>query len=70
MFAGDSFEVDPELARVKSLFLDFFRGRQVSNLNLKGLDRVIYVTHNPINKTILFRQFSIRYKKSGVMDGA
>lgn len=71
MFVGEAFESDPKLAQVRSLLLDFFRGRQVDNINLKGLDRVIFVTHAPLDpslpdkRTILFRQYAPRYKKSG-----
>ena len=38
---------------------------QVDNINLKGLDRVIMVTQHPENKRVLFRQYTVRYKKSG-----
>lgn len=136
MFVGDVFENDPAMQQVKSLLLDYFRGRQVGrhtcaaagvkrcscchccyaasasarrvgvawmvccwpvkrallvgwarvgpavlslpqprpspavskqvdNINLKGLDRVIMVTQHPESKRVLFRQYSVRYKKSG-----
>jgi hypothetical protein len=47
----------------KSLLLDFFRGRVVPNINLRGLDRAIIFT--AVGQRILFRQCAIRYKKSG-----
>ncbi|KAL6780392.1 Ribosome production factor 2-like protein [Auxenochlorella protothecoides] len=65
VFAGDGFESDAVLRRVKSMFLDFFRGRQVDALNLKGLDRVVFVTCLPGSKTIVFRQYSVKLKRSG-----
>jgi hypothetical protein len=38
---------------------------QVETVNLKGLDRVIFVTQQPESKLLLFRQYTVRYKKSG-----
>jgi uncharacterized membrane protein YgcG len=51
------------LRTVKSLLLDFFRGRVVPNMNLKGLDRVIIAT--AVGQRVLFRQCATRFKKSG-----
>jgi hypothetical protein len=51
------------LRTAKSLLLDFFRGRVVPNINLRGLDRAIICT--AVGQRILFRQCAIRYKKSG-----
>lgn len=72
VFVGEAFESDPVLRQVRSLFLDFFRGMQVDNINLKGLDRVIFMTHLPsqpgapgLSKRVLFRQYAVKYKKSG-----
>lgn len=77
IFVGDAFTSDAALKQARSLLLDFFRGRQVDQVNLKGLDRVIFVTHAPKEDgyipgavpqpscTILFRQYAVKYKKSG-----
>lgn len=76
IFTGQLFTTNPALIQAKSLFLDFFRGRQIEHLNLKGLDRVLFVSYimptlppggsaaenAPI---IIFRQFAVKYKKSG-----
>ncbi len=35
VFAGELFEKEPALGQARSLLLDFFRGRQISNLALK-----------------------------------
>jgi uncharacterized membrane protein YgcG len=51
------------LRTAKSLLLDFFRGRVVPNMNLKGLDRVIIAT--AVGQRVLFRQCATRFKKSG-----
>jgi ribosome production factor 2 len=81
VFVGDGFENNAELRQTKSLLLDFFRGRQVDAVNLQGLDRVVFVTHKPQQQdtditaktttstttahVVLFRQYSVGFKKSG-----
>ena len=65
MFLGDKFETDANLRQLKNVFADVFRGRVVSRINLKGVDRAIVITALEDGKTILFRQFAIKYKKSG-----
>lgn len=37
----------------------------MESVNLAGLDRVILVAQHPDTKRLLFRQYSVRYKKSG-----
>lgn len=51
IFVGEAFESNTELKQVRSLLLDYFRGRQIEHVNLKGLDRVIFVTHAPLNSS-------------------
>ena len=65
MFVGGGFESDPALRQVRSLLLDFFRGRVVESINLKGLDRVFFVSHGEGGKTVLVRQYRAAYRKSG-----
>lgn len=78
IFVGEAFESHGQLKQVKSLLLDFFRGRQIESINLKGIDRVIFVTHAPLDEAedasgqtpsrppvVYFRQYSIKYKRSG-----
>ncbi|PSC75116.1 ribosome production factor 2-like protein [Micractinium conductrix] len=65
VFVGDVFEADPVMRQVKSLLLDYFRGRQVESINLAGLDRVMFVTQHPETKHVLLRQYTVKYKKSG-----
>eukprot|EP00889_Picochlorum_renovo_P004398 jgi/Picre1/31428/NNA_006780.t1 len=48
IFVGQEFTTHSVLKQAKSLLLDFFRGRQIEQINLKGLDRVIFVSHTPI----------------------
>lgn len=64
VFAGEGFEQEPALVQAKGLLLDFFRGRQVTTLGLKGLDRVMCVSVAD-SKTLLVRQYHIRLKKTG-----
>lgn len=54
----------PELKLAKSLILDLFRGEEVDSVNLAGVDRVLMATAEEDEK-ISFRQYSIRFKKSG-----
>jgi len=80
VFVGEAFESNPVLKQTRSLLLDYFRGRQIEILNLKGLDRVIFVTHAPLTAAaganagnvqprqqpkLFFRQYSVKFKKSG-----
>ncbi len=71
IFVGQEFTTHAVLKQAKSLLLDFFRGRQIEQINLKGLDRVIFVSHMPLTPgeesapTIIFRQYAVKYKKSG-----
>eukprot|EP00873_Tetraselmis_striata_P021920 jgi/Tetstr1/442184/TSEL_030335.t1 len=63
VFAGEQFENDPQYRMVKSLLLDTFRGIEVDNINLKGLDSVIFVT--VAGGRVLFRNYAVGMRKSG-----
>jgi ribosome production factor 2 len=43
LFSGPVFEHDPEMKRVKSLLIDFFRGPVVTHVRLAGLEHVLQV---------------------------
>jgi len=65
MFAGESF-ADPankEFQRLKNLLVDFFRGPEVTNVRLAGIEHVIQIT--AVEKKVLFRSYRIILKKSG-----
>lgn len=62
-FIGGEFESRPELALVKSILLDTFRGAEVDCLNLAGLDRAFVVV--AVDDKIFLRHCAIRLKKSG-----
>jgi len=69
VFQGDAFESVPQLKRFKSLILDLFRGDEVKELSLMGIDRVIVCTAavNPANeqRKVFFRHYGIAKKRSG-----
>lgn len=62
-FVGEQFESDLDFRQAKSMLLDLFRGRLVENINLKGVDHVIFVA--ALDRKLLFRPYAIRFKKSG-----
>lgn len=63
VFVGEGFDSSADLRMAKSLILDFFRGRQIEAINLKGLDHVMFVAAS--GTKLLMRQYSIAFKKSG-----
>lgn len=63
VFVGEGFDNNPELKMAKSLLLDFFRGRQIDAINLKGLDHVMFVAAT--GDRLLLRQYAIAFKRSG-----
>lgn len=64
IFSGEEFESSAEFKRMKTLFIDFWRGEKVSNIRLKGLEHVIQIT--VVEKKIYFRSYRILLKKSGL----
>mmetsp|Transcript_40412 Transcript_40412/g.89773 ORF Transcript_40412/g.89773 Transcript_40412/m.89773 type:complete len:340 (-) Transcript_40412:2490-3509(-) len=64
IFVGEKFESVPHLKQLRSLLLDFFRGLQVDQINLAGLDRIIMAVA-PEDNQLLLRQYTIKLKKSG-----
>jgi len=56
IFQGDQWESSDNLGRLKNLFIDFFRIRQIEQLNIQELKRVIAIS--ALDETrILFRQY-------------
>jgi len=58
LFSGPVFEHDPEMKRVKSLLIDFFRGPVVTHVRLAGLEHVLQV-----GATSVLRYFSCKFLK-------
>jgi ribosome production factor 2 len=63
VFAGDPFETEPEFIRLKNIFIDFFRGHELTKLSLDGVDHVISFT--AADGRIYFRVYQVSLKKSG-----
>ncbi|KAL6096224.1 rpf2 [Pungitius sinensis] len=63
VFAGDTFDTNNEYRRLKSLFIDFFRGPAVSAVRLAGLEHVLHFT--ALEGKIYMRSYRSLLKKSG-----
>ncbi|TNN85438.1 Ribosome production factor 2 [Liparis tanakae] len=63
VFAGEAFDLDNEHRRLKSLFIDFFRGPTVSAVRLAGLEHVLHFT--AVEGKIYMRSYRCLLKKSG-----
>lgn len=63
IFAGQPFEMSPKHKLAKNVLLDLFRGQQVDNINLKGLDHIFLVA--AAEDALHLRHYAIRLKKSG-----
>lgn len=64
IFNGELFDRNIEYGLVKSVILDFYKGREVDRVCLQGLETVISVTAAEDNK-LYFRTFKVALKKSG-----
>ncbi|WIA12819.1 hypothetical protein OEZ85_006448 [Tetradesmus obliquus] len=66
LFAGERFDSEPDFKLAKSMLLDMFRGQQVEQVNLAGLDRVLVAyAAGTSERSLLLRQYKIAFKKSG-----
>ncbi|XP_028903267.1 ribosome production factor 2 homolog [Ornithorhynchus anatinus] len=63
IFAGDAFDSNEEYKRLKSLFIDFFKGPTVPNIRLAGLEYVLHFT--ALGGKIYLRCYKLLLKKSG-----
>ena len=64
LFAGEPFAdtSNEEFQRLKSLLIDFFRGPEVDNVRLAGLEHVLQFT--ALDKKVLVRSYKIKLSKS------
>ncbi|ODM88744.1 Ribosome production factor 2 [Orchesella cincta] len=64
IFAGEPF-ITPssDYFRLKNIFVDFFRGEEVTNIRVEGLEHVLSFV--AVDEKILLRGYKITYKKSG-----
>ncbi|KAF6250832.1 Brix domain-containing protein [Scenedesmus sp. NREL 46B-D3] len=66
LFVGERFDSEPDFKMAKSMLLDMLRGRQVEQVNLAGLDRVVVAyAAGASERSLLLRQYRIAFKKSG-----
>jgi len=63
VFIGEEFQQNGPYKKLASILLDFFRGEQMSMINLVGLDHVIICT--VIEGIVDFRRYAVILKKSG-----
>jgi len=65
LFAGEPFAdtSNVEMQRLKSLFIDFFRGPEVTNVRLAGIEHVLQFT--AVENKVFLRSYKISLKKSG-----
>jgi len=61
---GSEFQNDEKYTLAANLFIDFFRGQIVQQVNLKGLEHVISLSVSE-NGILQFRHYAIIMKKSG-----
>ncbi|KAL3204557.1 hypothetical protein MRX96_011559 [Rhipicephalus microplus] len=63
LFAGEQFEQNKDLERLKNFFIDFFRGETAEAVSLQGLEHVIMFT--AAENKITLRSYKVLLKKSG-----
>ncbi|XP_072018868.1 ribosome production factor 2 homolog [Amphiura filiformis] len=63
IFTGEMFDTELEYKRLKSLFIDFFRGPVVKNVRLAGLEHIL--SFSAVNGQIHIRSYRGLLKKSG-----
>lgn len=63
VFAGEQFEQNKELERLKNYFIDFFKGPVAEAVSLQGLEHVIMFT--AVEDKVLLRSYRVLMKKSG-----
>jgi len=63
LFSGQAFERSPEIKRLKNLFIDFFRGPEVTNIRLAGVEHCLQFTAAK-EGVIQMRSYKILLKKS------
>lgn len=69
VFTGSLFDTNPTYQHLKSVLLDTYRGQEMPQINLAGLEYVVCVTvpdeSTEYDKMVYFRVYQIRLKKSG-----
>ena len=64
LFSGEAFQTPTsDFYRVKNLLVDFFRGEEITNIRLEGIEHVMQFVC--IDNKIFMRSYRIILKKSG-----
>ena len=63
VFAGDLWDQEATFVKMKSFFLDFFRGQDVPQIALAGLDHVVVCT--ALKGKVYIRHYTTAFKRSG-----
>ena len=63
LFSGQAFERSPEMKRLKNLFIDFFRGPEVTNIRMAGVEHCLQFTAAK-EGVVHLRSYKILLKKS------
>jgi ribosome production factor 2 len=64
LFSGEPFQTpSSDFFRLKNLFVDFFRGEEVVNIRLEGIEHVLQFV--ALENKVLMRSYKIVLKKSG-----
>lgn len=63
IFQGEAFEQNEDAKKLSNLLLDIFRGEELKEINLAGLEHIIICT--AVGGVIHFRHYAILLKKSG-----
>jgi len=66
VFAGEPFETEFDMIRIKNLLTDFFRGPRPSKIRVKGIEHVILITAH--DGKIFIRPYMIEQKKLASSD--
>ena len=63
LFSGQGFDRSPEMKRLKNLLIDFFRGPEVTNIRLEGVEHCLQFTC-ATEGLVHFRSYKILLKRS------
>lgn len=64
LFSGDPFQnANSDFYRLKNLLVDFFRGEEITNIRLEGIEHVLQFV--AIENKVFLRSYRIILKKSG-----
>ncbi|TGZ85360.1 Brix-domain-containing protein [Ascodesmis nigricans] len=65
LFTGDVWEKDERFQRIRSLWMDFFRGEEIARVDVEGLQYVVSFAAKEGENKLHMRCFMIRTKRAG-----